>query len=268
MLPNNFQFSQSSLQDYADCPRRFQLRYVEGQAWPAVQAEPLLEHERHMERGARFHRLVERHQLGVDAELLVASIDDPDLLGWWQAYLGYDDLHKLEGRRYPEFTLSAEVAGVRLLAKYDLLVVVPGERIVVIDWKTYRKTPSREWFVSRLQTRVYPYLVARSGSRLFGGDLRPDQISMVYWVAGDPVILEYSAAQFSVDQIYLAGLVSEIVGADGAREWLLTSDESRCRFCEYRSLCGRGEVVGLVDEWLEVGSVELVSLGDVEEVGF
>jgi CRISPR/Cas system-associated exonuclease Cas4 (RecB family) len=267
MLPKNFQFSQSSLQDYVDCPRRFQLRYVEGQPWPAVQAEPLLEHERHMERGVRFHRLVERHQLGVDAVLLAASIDDPDLLVWWQAYLGYDDLHKLDGRRYPEFTLSAEIAGIRLQAKYDLLVVVPGERIVVIDWKTYRKTPSREWFLSRLQTRVYPYLVVRSGSCLFGGDLRADQVSMVYWVAGDPVIFGYSSAQFEVDQAYLSGLVLEVAGLDGD-EWLLTLDESRCRFCEYRSLCGRGEVAGLVEEWLDVDFVELFSLGDVEEVGF
>lgn len=27
-LPGSFHFTQSSLQDYLDCPRRFQLRYV------------------------------------------------------------------------------------------------------------------------------------------------------------------------------------------------------------------------------------------------
>lgn len=266
MLPKNFQFSQSNLQDYVDCQRRFQLRYIEGQAWPAVQAEPLLEHERHMEHGARFHRLVERHQLGVDAVLLESSITDPDLVVWWRAYLNFEFLHKLAGRRYPEFALSAEIAGFRLQAKYDLLLVVPGERVVIFDWKTYRKMPSREWFLSRLQTRVYPYLVVRSGARLFGGELNPDQVSMVYWVVGSPVILDYSVAQYGADQVYLSGLVSEVYDLD--RVWELTSDLSRCRFCEYRSLCGRGDVAGSVDEWVEIAFESMVLLGDVEEVGF
>ena len=45
-LPGSFIFSQSSLQYYFDCPRRFQLRYIEHLAWPAVETEPVLENER------------------------------------------------------------------------------------------------------------------------------------------------------------------------------------------------------------------------------
>ena len=39
-LPDDFHFSQGSLQDYVDCQRRFQLRYLMKLAWPAVDAEP------------------------------------------------------------------------------------------------------------------------------------------------------------------------------------------------------------------------------------
>ena len=278
MLPVSFSFSQSSLQDYADCPRRFQLRYVQSQAWPGVQAEPLVEHDRQLERGERFHRLVQRHQLGMDAAVLGGSIgDDPDLSAWWQAYLGFSYLHALDGRRYPEYTLSTTVAGARLTATFDLLVVVPGERMVIFDWKTYRRRPSRAWFESRLQTRVYRYVVVRAGVGLVGSELAPDQVSMVYWVAGDPgepVALDYDAAQFSRDEGYLAALVEEILGASGAEVWSLTSDESRCRFCEYRSLCDRGVVAGSLQEpsiMLDNITVEgglVLGLGDVEEVGF
>ena len=45
-LPEGFRFSQSSLQDYVDCRRRFQLRYLQNLAWPALQSEPALENER------------------------------------------------------------------------------------------------------------------------------------------------------------------------------------------------------------------------------
>ena len=58
-LPPTFTFSQSSLQDYFDCPRRFQLRYIEQVAWPAVETEPMLENERRQQAGLHFHRLVQ-----------------------------------------------------------------------------------------------------------------------------------------------------------------------------------------------------------------
>ena len=49
ILPN-FVFSQSSLQDYVDCARRFELRYIDELRWPAVVAEPSETHEAHMQR--------------------------------------------------------------------------------------------------------------------------------------------------------------------------------------------------------------------------
>ena len=59
-LRADFQFSQASLQDYVECARRFQLRYVERVAWPAPQAQPIFEYEQRLERGQVFHRLVQQ----------------------------------------------------------------------------------------------------------------------------------------------------------------------------------------------------------------
>jgi hypothetical protein len=274
-LPSTFRFSQSSLQDFVDCSRRFQLRYVESQPWPGVQAEPFLEYERHLERGAEFHRLVERHQLGMSAEVVASGIgDDVDLLAWWRAYLDFDFLHKLGGVRYPEFTLSTRLVGVALSATFDLLVVIPGERIIIFDWKTARSV-SRQWLEVRLQTRVYPLVLSLSGGPLFSGELRPEQILMVYWFSGalrDWVSFEYDGARFDLDREYLEGLLRGVL-ALGDVVWPLTVDERYCRFCGYRSLCGRGSLAGGFNDSNDTGNIALElglfgGLLDVDEGAF
>jgi hypothetical protein len=88
-IPVDFRFSQGNLQDYIDCPRRFQLRHLQHIAWPAVEVEPLLEHERHRKLGEFFHRLVQQHLLGVPVERLSRMaaglrLGGPELETWWQ----------------------------------------------------------------------------------------------------------------------------------------------------------------------------------------
>jgi len=279
---SQFVFSQSSLQDFADCERRFQLRYVEAQPWPAVQSEPLLERELHAERGDRFHRLVHRHQVGIElSELAPYAAGDPDLAAWWDAYLSFVDLHRLPGQRLPEFSLVTELEGVRLVAKYDLLVLEPAGGAVIFDWKTYHTRPPRAWFESRLQTRVYPYVLARAGRNLPGGPRDASSIRMLYWLPAfpaDPVEFVYSQDRFEQDEAALSALLSQIrqrlavtSSTAIAATWPLTPDERRCRFCEYRSLCARGDVAGIaVDEVIDsdFDSSSLLGLSDVEEVGF
>ncbi len=97
-IPEDFQFSQANLQDYVDCRRRFQLRYLLELAWPAPAAEPADEYEAHVRDGEAFHRLIHQHQLGLPAELLTAQAEaeamveaevEPvsHLATWWQDYL-------------------------------------------------------------------------------------------------------------------------------------------------------------------------------------
>ena len=262
-LPTDFQFSQGSLQDYVDCPRRFQLRYIQRLAWPAVEAEPALENERHLQQGAAFHRLVHQHLLGLSPERLSSTITDEDLSRWWHNYLesGPADL---PASRYPEVILSAPVSGHRLVAKYDLIAVDAGRRAVILEWKTSRKRPQRKWLAERLQTRVYPYLLARAGSHLLEigdwrleignwGSFQPEQVEMVYWFANfpeDPERFPYDAAQYGADSDDLASLIEEIKSHSelGDEDFPLTAQERRCRYCPYRSLCQRGVRAGAFDD--------------------
>jgi CRISPR/Cas system-associated exonuclease Cas4 (RecB family) len=249
-LPSDFQFSQGSLQDYVDCPRRFQLRYVLQLAWPAQEVEPALENERHMQQGAAFHRLVHRHALGIREEDLSRTVQEPDLRRWWHNYLERRP-EGLPETRYPEIVLSAPAGEHRLLAKYDLVAVEAGQRAIIVDWKTSRRRPKHKYLAQRLQTKVYPYLLVQAGAHLNGGQpLVPEQVEMVYWFADhpdDPVLFGYDATQYEADEAYLTSLVEEIAGL-GEEDLPLTTQERRCKFCPYRSLCRRGVEAGTLDE--------------------
>lgn len=256
-LPDDFQFTQSNLQDYADCPRRFQLRYVMQLAWPAVTAEPADAYEAQVRDGETFHRLAQQHTLGILPWQDQPRLEDEPLAEWWRAFLAAPPAD-LPAIRLPEITLSAPLGDHRLIAKYDLIALDPGRRAVIVDWKTAARRPRPGWLAGRLQTRVYRYLLVRAGADLHAflpgeagetpwrASLRPDQVEMVYWFANfpdEPERLPYDATQFAADGRALAELAAEIAQRTDA-VFPLTDDLKRCCFCVYRSLCGRGAAAG------------------------
>ena len=255
-LSPSFTFSQSSLQDYADCPRRFQLRYIEQLAWPAVETEPILENERRQQEGQLFHRMVQQHLIGLPAEKLTRLANTPDpstglrasLSRWWENYLGYK--FDISGyAQYTELVLVAPVGTDRLLAKYDLVAVKPCDKAIIFDWKTSRKRPRDEWMAARMQTRVYRALLVQAGAYLNDGmPFQPDQIEMIYWYAdfpSEPARFPYNAAQYKRDWEALTGLIHEI---EHHEHFPLTDDEKKCAYCPYRSYCNRGEAAGTLDD--------------------
>jgi hypothetical protein len=239
-------------------------------AWPAVEAEPILENEQHLQQGALFHLMVQQHLLGVPAERLTAMARDEDLARWWQNYVDASPA-ALEGEHYPELALSAPLGADglrRLVAKYDLVVVTPDKHALVFDWKTARQRSPSIRLARRLQTRVYPYLLVQAGADLNGGQaFEPGQIEMIYWFADFPDRPErivYSAGQNAEDGGYLAGLVEQIATLSlGDGIFPLTEVEERCRFCVYRSLCERGVAAGRADE-IDYDEVEPEGAVEVE----
>ncbi len=204
-LPSPFTFSQSSLQDYSDCPRRFYLRYIDRLQWPAVEAEPVIENERSQKDGQLFHRMVQQHLLGIPVDKLTRLAVSPNLELWWQNYLAHP-IQAIESyTKYTELTLSTPLGeDHRLLAKYDLVAVKPGSEALIVDWKTNAKRPRDERMAARWQTRVYRALLVQAGTHLNGGVAwLPEQVRMMYWYAAhpsEPAIFVYSSAQFKRDQ--------------------------------------------------------------------
>lgn len=265
---DDFTFSQSSLQDYLDCPRRFELRYLLGQRWPAPEVDDLLTFEAHLARGERFHRLVQQHQAGVPAALFKQYLTDPDLRDWFERYLQSE--YAAVGEGQAEVVLTVAVGAHTLTAKFDL-VRLSGHEALIVDWKTSRY-PQRETIARRAQTFVYPFALALGGAALTadGQPIPPERIRMVYWYAatGQTHEFPYSAAQFERDRERMKRLLDEI---SRARAFPLTDDLKRCKFCVYRSLCDRGRAAGAFSEYdpdeaeaLDPFTLDLDQIAEVE----
>ncbi len=56
-LSKDFIFSANNLQDYLDCPRRFELKHIHKLSWPAIISQPVREMEYKIRMGNRFHQL-------------------------------------------------------------------------------------------------------------------------------------------------------------------------------------------------------------------
>lgn len=280
-LKPEFQFSQSSLQDYIDCQRRFELRYILHLEWPALESEPVIEQERHMELGHRFHRLAQQYALNLPEKMLDQQASDPDLCRWWQNFRHSDPLASLTGVKRPEYTLAMPFCGYRLLAKYDLVAVDPGNKAIILDWKTSRKRQPASFLRKRIQTRLYLFLLVSAGARLNNNTLLlPEQVEMTYWFPEfpeHPETFSYSAKTYTDDRDFLSGMVEEIACRKEG-QFFLTEDEKKCLFCPYRSLCNRGCEAGRLDpdqfDEAEDGSTSgktpaiEISFDDIGEIAF
>lgn len=261
--------SQSSLQDYVDCARRFQLRYLERLSYPAVESEPALENEKHQQEGEYFHRLVQQYLIGIPSEQIGKLANSANLQRWWENYLVDSDLRNLKdlGGLYPEATLSAPLGRYRLVAKYDLLAIENG-KATIYDWKTYRRRPRNEWLSARMQTRVYRALLVHAGAHLNNGQpFEPEQVEMVYWFAefpNEPARFQYTSAQYKRDWDTLVKLADEI---HGASSYPLTDDRTKCLYCPYRSYCDRGVRAGDVDQAEAESEAEELFDVNFEQIG-
>ncbi len=270
--PRNFSFSQMKLQDYCDCERRFELKYLQQQAWPALRSEPVILIEKQMQQGQQFHLLAQQLFSGIPENAIEAQIGDVILLEWWHNFLSFAR-PLLKNKHYPEFKISAQIGNFPFIAIYDLLVIAGENKFTIFDWKTSQHKPSASQLSESIQTRLYPLLLVQSGKIInHGAKIRPESIEMVYWFSNHPEQPEaftYSENQYEVDLDLITALVTEI-SQKNENEFTKTEYIRRCKFCQYRSFCERGEQAGLLEfeseePWEEeIQDLDVIQIGEIE----
>jgi len=269
-------FSQSSLQSLENCPRQFQLRYLDKIFWPAISAEPAEKYEDKILRGNKFHLLCQQYFAGIPAEDLTAGIPDPELKVLWLNFLEFISQQNIQ-RCSAESMMTMSFRDHRLVAKTDLVAEISPGRYQIYDWKTSSSIPEKSALSARLQTIMYPYLFTQAGKGFFSDQtIQPDQVEMIYWYAYHPESPQIFPYSENLEK-YARETISTLVGlyeklCSTAEIFPLTDNLENCRYCVYRSLCDRGERAGsveLMNYWEEEEGLDLkIDIDQIMEIEF
>lgn len=272
LLPVDFQFNQNKLQDYLDCPKKFQLRYIDKMAWPALISEPANELELSLSLGSLFHQAIHQFFLGVDTGLIEAYQVHPQQKIWWNSFLTHFHMPS-NARIFTELDLRSPFMSYHLIAKYDLLLFDSQESVIIYDWKTTKNYPKRQWLMDKAQTLVYPLMLTLAGKSINQGlDISASSIKMVYWFANHPekpIEFQYDDYHFIADQKRLKVILKEIE-SNLESEFPKTEDPRQCKFCNFRSYCSRGVEAGIIDKETESSyiseGINLIDFDQIEEI--
>ncbi len=229
--------SRYKLQNWRDCQRRFQLRYVTRKRWPLAPVPAGLSVA--FEKGELFHRILEQHYMGLPVALPSDAAED--VKQWWGNFQAHPPLVP-DGAKHPEMSLSVPIGRHFLFGRYDLLIL-GDDHAHILDWKTERNPRSAAKLQADWQTRLYLTMIAEGGNAL-GRSYTPDQIGITYWFARHPdqsVTLRYTQAEHDQNWATLnaevARLEARLQLSDA--EWNKTEDWGKCEHCHYQAYCGR-----------------------------
>ncbi len=242
MDTNRFSYSAKKIQDFIDCERRFELRYILNQSCPAITSEPILEIESNIKKGNEFHYLVHQFFSGVPEKTLRETIHDDIMIKWFDNFLSFYKTLKVKSI-FSEFPLNAQIGENKLTAVYDLIYLNENEEVGIIDWKTSKYIPKKTTLALKVQSILYPFILHEvSEEFLPGSHFPPEKISMRYWYPASPeddFVFPYGHAVHEDNRVFLENIFSEIQEKKIGK-FELTKDENKCGFCPYRSLCSRG----------------------------
>lgn len=230
--------SAMALRTYLSCPLRFRYRYLDNLYWSSLWGTSP-EERKAVEKGQNFHLMARRYYAGIDPAEVADPVEQAELQSWLIRLQGFLPL-SFDQAFYPELELRLTRPEMKLMAKFDLLVVDPDGRATIYDWKTTKRMPRRDRQRRDLQTIIYRYMLCAAGGQYSPrGQFKPEEVAMVYW---NPLHeahwprFAYSQAQYERDEAYLQGLVQQILRTP--RELFVgTSAEATCRSCEYRMIC-------------------------------
>ena len=245
-------FSASMLQDYVDCQRRFELKYIQKQSWPSIPIEPVLALEELISRGRQFHFLVHQLFTGIPLASIKNAINDTTLREWFDRLILFYNGQAWK-KNLSELLIVSQLNQYRLIAVYDLIVQTSDGKVAIYDWKTSLHPPKKAFLKMKMQSVIYPFILFENLNSLFPSEAIGDHsvISMNYWFPAFPenlISYEYKKIIHQENRELLLNLLEEIHKKIKTGQFKKTDNVRLCKYCQYRSLCDRGVCAGMGDE--------------------
>lgn len=266
-LDKDFIFSANNLQDYVDCTRRFELKYILNQSWPAILSQPVQKLEEKMALGSDFHRLARQLLEGLPVENLAGTTRSPQVRDWLENFSGFISPFR-KNPFFSEYASYTAIESFRVVAVFDFIARLDDSRIMIADWKTTESQPRRDFYQGRIQTLLYPLVAYETAGSLFGvGDeISPSDVSLLYWFPAFPeksIEFPFSTDQLQQSKSFLSSKIREIAGKE-LGGFPKTDDLRHCDFCQFRSLCERGAQAGSLGESQELDIDALIESMDFD----
>jgi len=226
----NFLYTQSSLSVFEACPYKFKLRYFQGLYWSEDEAT-----RESFARGNEFHLLAERYYRRISQEKSEGTEESlvEDLSRLKETYPLKDGW-----KYFPEFDIRYNKEGVRLLGRYDLILVKPQNKIQIIDFKTNKKKLDEKIMEEALQTRIYLFLLWENYNLILENARKIRSLEMIYYQTEYPkeqIIIKYDEKKHDENRKKIKKIMKEIESFSFAK--VEKTRVNHCNVCEFRKIC-------------------------------
>jgi len=230
----NFLYTQSSIVTFMQCPLKFRYRYFDGLY--GSDDETL---KGSFEKGNKFHLLAERYFKEIDTD--VNYIKEKELK---ELFEKLKEKYPIEAncRYFSEYEIRENAEKIRLMARYDLIILKPNGRVQIVDFKTNKRKISKKSIEESLQTKIYLYLLKENYKSVFENIRKIKNIEMIYYQT------EYSEENFTVkyddelhekNKIFLSETIEniEVFNFDEYEK----KEVNHCKVCEFKNFCWKNK---------------------------
>jgi PD-(D/E)XK nuclease superfamily len=259
--------SQGLLNLFATCPRKFQHIHLDQLNAPIASTQ-----QERFTWGNRFHLRMQQQELGLQFNPVEPEFDSMDQQIHELADTFIQSVPELFQAnpttcRQSEHQRSLQFQGYLFTVIYDLLIL-DEQAAQILDWKTYPRPQKSDWLFHNWQTRLYPFVLAKTSHYL------PEQISMTYWFVQakqgqrlKPQCLKFHYSQSQHQQIDqeitdLLRQLTHYLQQYQAEGWPFpqVQSDANCNTCTFAQRCQR-----------ELGGVHrlqtIANLEEIPEVG-
>jgi hypothetical protein len=259
-------FSQAALSTYQACPLKFRYRYWDGLGWMRGSMTEDRQQERIL--GEQFHTLARRYFQGFDIDSIERTIPQGVLVTWFANLRKRFPLQK-DAQYYPEQELRLCFPSMRLVAKYDLLMVRSNGHMVIYDWKTQAKPLEKT--IRTLQSKIYQFMLCENSP---AEQIPAEHITMVFWNPRFPEeeqVLHYTDELYRQDRREIEACIASIKNKPYDAFYGIKPEPAgdtipkECQRCEYYGLCYEAEGFGLRIT-RNTGWEDSIAWDDIEEI--